>query len=77
MEKILSKIARVEGQLKGIKEMIEQGRECSEILTQLMATRAALESIAVDLVDEYIEQCAHDLDREKLLQTLKIFLRRW
>ncbi len=77
MEKILNKIARVEGQLRGVREMIEQGRECSEILTQLMATRAALESIALDLVDEYIEQCVSDLDREKLMRTLKLFLRRW
>ncbi len=77
MEKILNKIARVEGQLRGIKEMVEEGRECGEILTQLMAARAALESVAVDLVDEYIEQCIRKAEREKLIQTLKLFLRRW
>jgi len=68
---------RIEGQIKGIREMIEQGRECNEILTQIMAVRAALESIAVELVDGYIERCINEIDRENLVKTLKLFLRRW
>ncbi len=77
MEKILNKIVRIEGQVKGIKEMVKEGRECTEILTQIMAARAALESVALDLVDGYLEQCIPEADREKLVQTLKLFLRRW
>jgi DNA-binding FrmR family transcriptional regulator len=77
MEKILNKIVRIEGQVKGIREMVEEGRECTEILTQIMAARAALESVALDLVDGYLEQCIPEADRRKLVQTLKLFLRRW
>jgi len=77
MEKILNKIVRIEGQVKGIREMVEEGRECTEILTQIMAARAALESVALDLVDGYLEQCIPENDRKKLIQTLKLFLRRW
>ncbi len=77
MEKILNKIVRIEGQVKGIREMVEEGRECTEILTQIMAARAALESVALDLVSSYLEQCIPENDRKKLVQTLKLFLRRW
>lgn len=77
MEEILKKVVKIEGQIRGIREMIEQGRECSEILTQLMAARAALESVAMDLVDGYIERCIGEANKENLLKTLKLFLRRW
>ena len=78
-EEIITRLRRVEGQIRGVQSMLQQDRDCEEIITQLMAARAALDKIALAMMDEYIEECLHSpekgLDKEKLLRTLRLFLK--
>ncbi|MNK92480.1 Copper-sensing transcriptional repressor CsoR [compost metagenome] len=56
-EKILQNLRRIEGQVKGLQRMIVEERECDEILTQIMAAKAALDRVTSDLVESQMERC--------------------
>lgn len=47
---IILRIARVEGQLHGVRRMIEEGRECLDIITQISAVREAVARLGVELL---------------------------
>ena len=53
----LSRLARIEGQLRGVRRMIEEGAYCIEILTQIHAVRAALQSVAERILRKHVEGC--------------------
>jgi CsoR family transcriptional regulator, copper-sensing transcriptional repressor len=55
--KIQSRLRRIEGQVRGIQKMVEDDRYCIDVLTQVNATRAALESVALKLLAEHTEHC--------------------
>ena len=48
--KIIARIARVEGQLHGVRKMIEEGKECLDIITQISAVRDAVAMLGVELL---------------------------
>ena len=56
-QKIQSRLRRIEGQVRGIQKMVEDDRYCIDVLTQVNATRAALESVALKLLAEHTEHC--------------------
>jgi DNA-binding FrmR family transcriptional regulator len=49
-EKVLNRIARVEGQLKGIRRMVEDEKECIDIITQITAIREAVSMLGIELL---------------------------
>jgi len=51
------RLRRVEGQVKGVQRMLEEERDCAEIIQQIAAARAALDRVAVDLISTGLEQC--------------------
>lgn len=77
----ISKINRVQGQLTGIKKMIEERRYCPEIIQQVRATRKALYGIEAALLSCHMKQCVSDAikkghidEREqKLAEIMQIF----
>ena len=80
---IHTRLRRAEGQVLGIRRMYEAGRPCADVLEQLAAARAALESIALLVLRDHVEDClepiAHDDDAEaradQLLLAVKRFVR--
>jgi DNA-binding FrmR family transcriptional regulator len=56
-EMLLQRLKRAEGQIRGIQKMIESGRECEEIVTQLAAVRSAIEGIAGLVLKNYMKIC--------------------
>lgn len=54
------RLAKVEGQLRGIQRMVEQQRRCADILNQIAAVRAALDQIAVRLLVDHARGCVAD-----------------
>ena len=56
-EILLNRLKRVEGQVRGIERMIEEGRECESIITQMGAVRSAIEGIGVLLLSNYTKIC--------------------
>jgi DNA-binding FrmR family transcriptional regulator len=55
--KIQTRLRRIEGQVRGIQKMVEEDRYCIDVLTQVNATRAALESVALRLLADHTEHC--------------------
>jgi DNA-binding FrmR family transcriptional regulator len=49
-EKILNRISRIEGQLKGIRRMVEQKKECIDVITQISAIREAVSMLGIELL---------------------------
>jgi DNA-binding FrmR family transcriptional regulator len=54
---LLGRVRRIEGQARGIAKMIEDDRECKDILQQLAAVRSAAHQATVSLVRAYAAQC--------------------
>jgi DNA-binding FrmR family transcriptional regulator len=54
---LLSRLGRIEGQARGVRRMIEEGRDCREVVRQLSAMRAALGKVAAAIVAENLEEC--------------------
>ena len=55
--RLINRLRRVEGQSRGLQRMIEQGRPCEEIFTQLAATKAALDRVGVLLISLKMREC--------------------
>jgi CsoR family transcriptional regulator, copper-sensing transcriptional repressor len=56
-DQLLKRLARVEGQVRGISRMVDDERYCIEIVTQVNAARAALDKIALGIVDDHVRHC--------------------
>lgn len=54
---LLNRLNRIEGQIRGIKNMVEEGRYCVDILTQVSAIQAALNSFNKILLSSHIKSC--------------------
>ena len=54
---IETRLKRIEGQVRGIQNMVSEDRYCIDVLTQVNATRAALESVALQLLAHHTEHC--------------------
>lgn len=54
---IQSRLRRIEGQVRGIEKMVDEDRYCIDVLTQVNAVRAALESVALQLLADHTEHC--------------------
>ena len=54
---ILTRLRRIEGQVRGLQRMLEETRDCADIAQQVAATRAALDRVAMDLIAAGLEQC--------------------
>ena len=53
----LPRLRRIEGQVRGIAGMVESGRYCVDILTQLQAARAALARVEREILDDHVAAC--------------------
>jgi DNA-binding FrmR family transcriptional regulator len=56
-EDLLKRLARVEGQVRGVTRMIEEDRYCIDVLTQIEAAEAALNKVALGLLDDHVRHC--------------------
>jgi DNA-binding FrmR family transcriptional regulator len=56
-EQLLARLARVRGQVGGVERMVEQDRYCIDVLTQISAIQAALEKVALGLLDGHARTC--------------------
>jgi DNA-binding FrmR family transcriptional regulator len=56
-QQVLSRLRRIEGQVRGLEKMVEEDRYCVDVLTQVSAVKAALESVALLLLADHTEHC--------------------
>ncbi len=59
-EVIINRLKKIEGQTRGLQKMIEDGRDCESILTQLAAVRSATENVGALVLNNYIRFCLAD-----------------
>jgi CsoR family transcriptional regulator, copper-sensing transcriptional repressor len=56
-EQLLKRLRRIEGQVGGIERMVEDDRYCIDVLTQIAAVQAALDKVALGLMDDHAHHC--------------------
>ena len=56
-DRLLNRLSRVEGQVRGIRKMVEDDRYCIDILTQLQAVRAALGRVETEILKDHLGHC--------------------
>jgi len=54
---LLKRLRRIEGQVRGLHQMVEEDRYCIDVLTQISAATKALESVAVGMLDDHLRHC--------------------
>jgi CsoR family transcriptional regulator, copper-sensing transcriptional repressor len=54
---LLTRLRRIEGQVRGIQKMLEDNRDCMDVVTQVQAARAALGRVEAEVVRRHVESC--------------------
>lgn len=57
LQALLHRMRRLEGQARGVQRMMEEGRDCKDVLVQLSAMKAAINRVAMHLIANNMEQC--------------------
>ena len=57
---VLNRLARVEGQVRGIQRMVEEDKYCVDILTQISAVTTALDRVGLQVLDGHVQGCVRD-----------------
>ncbi|WP_243388891.1 metal-sensitive transcriptional regulator [Bifidobacterium simiarum] len=63
-KRIIARLSRIEGQIRGIKQMAQDGEYCIDILTQISAANSALKSVALILLDDHLNHCVRQAAAE-------------
>jgi len=53
----VTRLRRIEGQVRGLQHMIERGDACVDVLTQIKSVTRALESVAIGVLDQHVRDC--------------------
>jgi DNA-binding FrmR family transcriptional regulator len=56
-DQLLARLRRVEGQVRGVEKMVDEDRYCIDVLTQISAIQAALDKVALGLLDDHARHC--------------------
>ncbi len=73
----MPRLNRISGQIEGIKKMIEEGRYCTDIISQLRAVRAAVKAVESNILQKHLQNCvaqsfASTEDKDKKIAELKM-----
>ena len=60
LKRLTHRLSRIEGQVRGLREMLQKDAYCTDILTQVSAVNAALNSFSRELLSEHIHTCVAD-----------------
>ena len=86
---VQNRLRRISGQVNGIQKMVDEGRYCVDILTQVAAVRSALDAVGIALLTSHIEtcvagagdgtqhECAQAMTQEELVQEVRATLGRF
>jgi len=64
-EQLQKRLRRIEGQVRGIQGMVDDNRYCIDVLTQISAVQAALDKVALGLLDEHARHCVMGAEGEE------------
>jgi DNA-binding FrmR family transcriptional regulator len=80
-KRLLDRLARVEGQVRGLRKMLEEQRCCEDVLMQLLAARSGLESAGQLVLERHLNDCVlgegavDEGTAERLRETLRLWSR--
>jgi CsoR family transcriptional regulator, copper-sensing transcriptional repressor len=60
----IHRLRRIEGQVRGLQRLIEDESDCVDVLTQVSATTRALESFAIQLVEQHLQTCVREASQD-------------
>jgi DNA-binding FrmR family transcriptional regulator len=72
MGKVINRLKRAQGQLAGVQRMLEEGRDCEDIVTQLAAVSRALDRAGFAIIATGMRQCLTQSDGEEKLDVAKL-----
>jgi len=82
-EELLTRLRRVEGQVRGVQRMVEEDRWCPDVLAQVAAVQAALDAVSTGLVEDHARHCviggpedAQEERTDELMAAIKRLMRR-
>jgi DNA-binding FrmR family transcriptional regulator len=64
-DQLLARLRRVEGQVGGIERMVVEDRYCIDVLTQISAVQAALDKVALGLLDDHARHCVQQAGEDE------------
>src|SRR5438552_17969548 len=64
-QKIATRLRRIEGQVRGVQRMVDEDRYCIDVLTQVAAIQAALDKVALGLLDGHAHTCVVGAEAEE------------
>ena len=78
-----NRLTRIEGQVRGLSRMVEEGRYCIEIVTQIAAVQAALGRVEEELLRDHVSHCVEHAiasgnkadQRRKIMELMEVFSR--
>lgn len=77
--RIVNRLKRLEGQIRGLQTMIESGKDCEAVLTQIMAAKSALNQVALHIIGHSMKTCLIEegvKSRDELIdEAIKVFLK--
>ena len=56
-QQVQARLKRIEGQIRGVQKMVEEDRYCIDVLTQVSAIKAALDSVSLVLLEDHTQHC--------------------
>lgn len=78
----LTRLRRIEGQVRGVQRMVEEQDYCIDVLTQISAIQSALDSVALGLVHDHLGHCvldaakhSHEAGEEKITEAINAIAR--
>ena len=77
--RIINRLKRLEGQIRGLQTMIESEKDCEAVLTQIMAAKSALNQVGLHIIGHSMKTCLlddEDKSRDELIdEAIKVFLK--
>jgi len=81
LKRVINRLSRIEGHIRGIKTMVQESRPCPDVLVQVAAVRGALDRVARIILDEHLTECigraAKEGNIESEIEELKAALDRF
>jgi len=77
-EQLLTRLRRIEGQVRGIARMLDEGRTCEDVVTQLMAVRSSIDTVGAAVLDQHLCQCIDPAgDAKAQVDSIRQAMRLW
>lgn len=69
LKRVVNRLSRIEGHIRGIKMMVQESRPCPDVLVQVAAVRGAIDRVARIILDEHLTECIGRAAKEGNIET--------